>query len=106
MDEAAALDAYAPLLRSALGNAEALGITAALTGPYLRGRHRGPSDCMSMPSIGFAPTPAHSTSPLPIARSTWRWRVVSWTWSAPARSGAEVRTATRSLLAADDVGEH
>jgi predicted short-subunit dehydrogenase-like oxidoreductase (DUF2520 family) len=37
MDEAAALDTYAPLLRSALDNAESLGIAVALTGPFLRG---------------------------------------------------------------------
>ena len=37
LDEAAALGTYTPLIRSALGNAEALGVPAALTGPFLRG---------------------------------------------------------------------
>ena len=40
LDEQAALDTYAPLIRSALGNAEALGIAAALTGPVVRGDTR------------------------------------------------------------------
>ena len=37
LDEGASLQTYAPLIRSALGNAEALGIAAALTGPFVRG---------------------------------------------------------------------
>ena len=37
MDERTALAVYAPLIRSALGNAEALGIANALTGPVQRG---------------------------------------------------------------------
>jgi predicted short-subunit dehydrogenase-like oxidoreductase (DUF2520 family) len=40
LDERAALDTYAPLIRSALGNAQGLGIAAALTGPILRGDTR------------------------------------------------------------------
>lgn len=37
LDEAGALAIYAPLIRQTLGNAEALGIATALTGPLLRG---------------------------------------------------------------------
>jgi len=37
MDEAGALAIYLPLVRQGLANAEAGGIAAALTGPFLRG---------------------------------------------------------------------
>jgi predicted short-subunit dehydrogenase-like oxidoreductase (DUF2520 family) len=37
LDEAGALAVYAPLIRQALANAEALGVDAALTGPIARG---------------------------------------------------------------------
>jgi predicted short-subunit dehydrogenase-like oxidoreductase (DUF2520 family) len=37
LDEAGALAIYAPLIRQSLGNAETLGIDAALTGPFVRG---------------------------------------------------------------------
>jgi len=37
LDEAGALAIYAPLIRQALDNAEAMGIENALTGPYVRG---------------------------------------------------------------------
>lgn len=37
LDEAGALAIYAPLIRQSLGNAERLGIEAALTGPFVRG---------------------------------------------------------------------
>jgi len=35
-----ALEVYGPLIRLALGNAEALGISSALTGPFVRGDAR------------------------------------------------------------------
>lgn len=37
LDEAGALAIYAPLIRQSLGNAEQLGLAAALTGPFVRG---------------------------------------------------------------------
>jgi predicted short-subunit dehydrogenase-like oxidoreductase (DUF2520 family) len=37
LDEPAALDVYLPLVRQTLANAEALGVRAALTGPFTRG---------------------------------------------------------------------
>jgi predicted short-subunit dehydrogenase-like oxidoreductase (DUF2520 family) len=37
LDEAGALAIYAPLIRQSLGNAERVGIEAALTGPFVRG---------------------------------------------------------------------
>ncbi len=37
LDEAGALAIYLPLIRQALANAERMGITAALTGPFVRG---------------------------------------------------------------------
>jgi predicted short-subunit dehydrogenase-like oxidoreductase (DUF2520 family) len=37
LDEAGALAIYAPLIRQSLGNAERLGLEAALTGPFVRG---------------------------------------------------------------------
>jgi predicted short-subunit dehydrogenase-like oxidoreductase (DUF2520 family) len=37
LDEAGALAIYVPLIRQALGNAEAMGIENALTGPFVRG---------------------------------------------------------------------
>ena len=37
LDEAAALAIYLPLVRQTLTNAEALGVRAALTGPFTRG---------------------------------------------------------------------
>lgn len=37
LDEAGAVAIYAPLIRQSLGNAERLGIAAALTGPFVRG---------------------------------------------------------------------
>ncbi|MCY7417455.1 MAG: DUF2520 domain-containing protein [Chloroflexi bacterium] len=40
LDERHVLDTYGPLIRLALGNAEALGISTALTGPFVRGDAR------------------------------------------------------------------
>ncbi|MGD8684945.1 MAG: DUF2520 domain-containing protein, partial [Chloroflexota bacterium] len=37
LDEAGALAIYVPLIRQALANAEAMGVGAALTGPFVRG---------------------------------------------------------------------
>ena len=105
MDEAAALDTYAPLLRSALGNAEALGIAAALTGPFLRGDVR--TVRLHLDAIGRS---APDARPLYVAAADRQIDIAVARGELDVeRAGeirAEVRTATRTSRAAYDVAEH
>ena len=78
LDEAGSLAIYGPLIEGTLGNARALGIRAALTGPMTRG------DVGTLEAHlddAAAPTPhgvLDCTSPRRAARSIWPRRVAPW----------------------------
>ena len=72
LDEAGSLAIYGPLIEGTLGNARALGIRAALTGPMTRG---DVGHARGAPRGAGARTRRarwSCTSPPPAARSTWR----------------------------------
>ena len=98
LDEAGAMAIYGPLIEGTLGNARALGIRAALTGPIARG------DVGTL-AAHLAALAAHApdvAAALPRRSRTGRWRspspVARWHRSAPTRCAAllqaEVRTGT------------
>ena len=85
LDEAGSLAIYGPLIEGTLGNARALGIRAALTGPMTRG---------DVGTLGRAPRGAARprprgrstcTSPRPGARSIWPRTVARWHRRPPRR---------------------
>ena len=78
LDEAGALAVYGPLIEQTLGNAKALGIAAALTGPIDPRRRR---HARGAPRRARAATrPACSSSTGPLADARWRSRrpVARW----------------------------
>ena len=85
LDEAGSLAIYGPLIEGTLGNARALGIRAALTGPITR----GDVGTLAVPPRGPArrtpPPSCRCTGPPRTAKSSLRWPVARWHRSAPAR---------------------
>ena len=78
LDEAGSLAIYGPLIEGTLGNARALGIRAALTGPMTRGdvgTLEAHLETLRAPRPGRA---RRCTSPPPGARSIWPRRVARW----------------------------
>ncbi|MGH2477525.1 MAG: Rossmann-like and DUF2520 domain-containing protein [Candidatus Limnocylindrales bacterium] len=97
LDEAGALAIYAPLIESTLGNARALGISAALTGPMTRGdlgtlrTHLATLAAHAPKAIALYVAAAHREIDLAVARGVL----------APETAGAMRETLTAALARPD-----
>ncbi len=90
LDEAGALAIYGPLIEQTLGNARALGIRAALTGPMTR----GDVGTLEAPPRGAARRTPRTSSPLYVAAAA---REIDL---AEARGALAPEVARHALLAA------